>query len=247
MLPQGYLSVSQINKYLTCPKSYYYKYVEGLPESKSSSLLVGSSFHSVIEQANKRKLEDGELINDEDIEKIYNKYWNENNEDIDWNEDEDPNEERERGITLAKAYLSDIGKDLDPIGIEARFDIEVAGVPFMGYIDLIENNGAIRDLKTAKKSPSKDTADKSIQLAAYALAYRELTGNKESSTSLDYAVSLKTPKIVRLETEITDTRIDRLKDTVWEVANGIEKEVFPRNEAGFGCSYCSFKDICKGE
>ncbi len=247
MLPQGYLSVSQVNKYLACPKSYAYKYIEGLPETIGSSLVVGQSFHKVIEEANKRKMETGELLNEEEIKSIYKAHWNSRVHEIDWKDDEDPEQEQERGLTLANAYLNDIGKTLEPVGFETGFTVEVEEIPFKGYIDLMEADGSIRDLKTSKKSPAKDTAEKSLQLTAYAHAYREMTGLKEKGCSLDYAVSLKTPKIVRLETEITEARIDRFKDTVWQVANAIEKGVFPRNESGTACSYCSFKEFCKGE
>lgn len=247
-LPVPYLSISQINKYLMCPKQYEFRYVQGLPESLGSPLLVGQSFHRVVEEANKWKMETGELLNDDDMKAIYDEHWDKKEHEIDWKEDEDKEEERERGLTLAKAYLeSDIGKKLKPTGMEARFDVEVEGIPFMGYIDLIEEGGYIRDLKTTRRSPSKDMAENSLQLAGYSYAYRYLTGELEAGCSLDYAVSLKTaPRIVRLETEISDARMDRFKDTFYNVANAIDKGVYYRNE-GMACSWCSFKDICKGE
>lgn len=248
MLPLPYLSISQINKYLTCPKQYEYRYVQKLPESKGSPLVVGSSFHKTIEIANQRKMQEGKMLNEDEQKEIYLDHWNENVVDIDWKEDEDPKEEKERGLTLAKAYLeSDIGKSLNPVDMEARFDVEVEGIPFMGYIDIIDDTGHIRDLKTSKKTPANDVAEKSLQLAGYSFAYRYLTGEYETGCSLDYAISLKTaPKIMRLETEITENRLDRFKDTIWNVANAIDKDIYYRNE-GAACSWCSFKDICKGE
>ena len=246
-LPAPYISISQINKYLACPKSYEYRYVQGIPETKSSALVVGSSFHKVIQESNRRKLETGELLTDEEMNEIYKEYWDKSNIDIDWKDDEDPATEYERGLVMAKAYMDDIGKQLEPVGFEARFDVEVEGIPFMGYIDLIEKDGTIRDLKTSKKSPAKDMAEKSLQLTGYAYAYRELTGDRERACSLDYVVSLKRGvKITRLETEISDNRIERFKDTLWNVANAIDKEIYYRNE-GMACSWCNFKDICKGE
>lgn len=245
-LPTRYLSISQINKYLTCAKQYSYRYIEGLKESKGSPLVVGSSFHKVVEECNKEKIETGELLSEDEMKKIYDKHWNEKVKDIDWKEDEDPKAEKERGFTLAKTYMDDLGKELDPDGFEVKFEVDVEGIPFMGYIDLIEKDGFIRDLKTSKKSPAKTVADQSLQLTGYSYAYRTLTGRKEKGCSLDYAVSLKTPKIVRLETEITDSRVDRFKDTIYNVAEAIDKEIFPRNE-GMACSWCSFRSHCLGE
>jgi putative RecB family exonuclease len=245
-LPSGYLSVSQINKYMNCPKQYEFSYIQGIPESKSSALVVGSSFHKVIEESNRRKLETGELLPEEEMQAIYDEYWHKKNIDIDWKEEEDQEAEYQRGLLMAQAYMNDIGKQLEPIGYEARFDVEVEGIPLIGYIDLIEKDGSIRDLKTSRKSPAKDMADKSLQLTGYALAYRELTGEEERVCSLDYVVSLKSGvKITRLETKVSEGRIDRFKDTLWNVANAIDKEVFYRNE-GTACSWCSYKSICKG-
>lgn len=245
-LPFGYLSISQINRYLGCPKSYEYRYIQQLPESKGSPLVVGSSFHKVIEECNRQKLETGELLSEEEMQTIYNRYWDENVHDIEWKEDESPDDEKERGFTLAKAYMEELGKSLDPVAFEAKFQVSVDGIPFRGYIDLIERDGHIRDLKTSRKTPAKDVAEQSLQLAGYAFAWRELSGDIETGCSLDYAVSLKkAPKIVRLETEITEGRMDRFKDTLYNVANAIDKEIFYRNE-GTNCSWCAFKDICKG-
>jgi putative RecB family exonuclease len=245
-LPQGYLSISQVRKYMTCPKQYQLKYVYGIQESKGSPLVVGSSFHKCIEESNRRKMETGEILSEDEMKEIYDEYWNKNVHSIDWKEDEDPEKEKDRGFSLAKIYMDEYGKHLDPVGFEAEFNVEVQGIPFKGYIDLIEKDGFIRDLKTTKKTPAKDIAEQSLQLAGYAFAYRELTGEKEKGCSLDYAISLKQPKVVRYETEITERRLDRFVDTFYNVTNAIDKEIFYRNE-GPNCSWCSYKDLCRGE
>lgn len=247
MLPQSYLSVSQVQKYLSCPRAYFHKYFEGLEERKSGSLAVGVSFHHTLENFNRRKRDTGETLASEELEETFEKSWDQQTPEVEW-KDEDPAEEKQRGLLLAKAYIEEFGEQLKPQGIEADFEIEiVSGIPFRGVIDIIEEDGSIRDFKTARKTPPKDQADKSLQLTAYAAAFRTLIGCKEKAASLDYAISLKTgPKILRLETEITEARIDRLRDTVYQVANAIEQEIFPRNE-GVNCKNCSFRDYCLGE
>lgn len=248
-LPLGYLSVSQIRTYLRCPAQYEFRYVHGLKSPVTSSLLLGSSFHSAIEAANKAKMENGEILDKNDVLDAYSDAWDKRSasEEIEWEEGEDPGKAKDRGAEMTAAYYEEYGRKLKPAMVETSFFADIDGVLFQGYIDLVEADGSIRDFKTAKKSPREDEAENSIQLVAYALAYRELTGEKEAMVGLDYTVGLKSGiKIVRLETEIDDQRIERFKRLVKGVAESIKSGIFYPNEEGFGCSFCPYKDICKG-
>ena len=45
-----YISASQINSYLLCPRKYRFWYIDGIPpSSKSSALAFGSSIHTALE------------------------------------------------------------------------------------------------------------------------------------------------------------------------------------------------------
>lgn len=248
-LPLGYLSVSQIRTYLRCPAQYEFRYVHGLKSPATSSFLLGSSFHAAIEAANKAKMENGEILSTDDVLDAYSQAWERRleQEEIEWEEGEDPGKTKDRGAEMTAAYYEEYGRNLKPAMVETHFIGEIEGVSFQGYIDLAEVDGSIRDFKTAKRTPQEDEVEKSIQLVAYALAYRELTGEKEAKVGLDYTVSLKSGiKVVRLETEIDDQRIERFKRLVKGVAESIKSGIFYPNEEGFGCSFCPYKDICKG-
>src|SRR5690606_40709763 len=87
----------------------------------------------------------------------------------------------------------------------------------------------------------------SRQLSTYDMAYREMTGERESGAQLDYTVNLKSgPKITHLETMIDDNRIERTKALIKGVAQAISSGMFYPVEEGMACSYCPFKDVCKG-
>lgn len=248
-LPLGYLSVSQIRTYLRCPAQYEFRYVRGFKSPVTSSFLLGSSFHSAIETANRAKMENGEILSTDDVLDAYSQAWERRleQEEIEWEEGEDQGKTKDRGAEMTAAYYEEYGRNLKPAMVETHFIGEIEGVPFQGYIDLAEVDGSIRDFKTAKRTPQEDEVEKSIQLVAYALAYRELTGEKEAKVGLDYTVSLKSGiKVVRLETEIDDQRIQRFKRLVKGVADSIKAGIFYPNEEGFGCSFCPYRDICKG-
>ncbi|MCP4221227.1 MAG: PD-(D/E)XK nuclease family protein, partial [bacterium] len=55
-LPRGYISYSQIRTYQTCPKMYYYSYVERIKTPVNDKILLGIVFHAVVEYCLKEKI-----------------------------------------------------------------------------------------------------------------------------------------------------------------------------------------------
>lgn len=245
-LPKGYLSVSQIRTYLRCPKQYELKYIDEVKETYGSSLLVGKAFHGAIEAANRTKAGGGTFAAS-DLKDAYNDAWEAGESGIAFKDDEDPGQLKDRGMELAVHYYEEVGQHANPDLVEIDFNIQVADVPLIGFMDLVERDGTIRDFKTAGSTPAKDVADSSIQLTAYAMAYRDLTGQEEAKVGLDYVVNLKRDiKIIRQESTITDKRIERFENTVHQVAKAIDSGVFYSNDESTVCSYCSYRTLCKG-
>lgn len=246
-LPFGYLSVSQIRTYLRCPRMYELQYIEGLRSPLTSFLLLGRSFHKAIETANRAKLEDGEILSVEEVQDTFSEAWDREKAEVEWEEGEKEGEIKDNGLNMTAFYYEHVGQHLRPVMIEQGATIDVEGVPVKVVIDLVEESGLIRDFKTAKRTPSQDEADKSIQLTTYALAYRQMTGLRESGAVLDYTVNLKSgPKIARLETVIDDGRVERTVTLIKGVAKAISAGLFYPVEEGMACGFCAFRNVCKG-
>lgn len=256
-LPTGMLSTSQVRKYLKCPRQYEFRYVNKLTESIGSGLIMGRAFHKGLQDATFKKGIDGEILATDDVLDIYATAFQDEieNSDVDWNGD-DPGETKDNGAKMLHKYYEEIGINsiprLDENGIpyaERKHTFEIVpGLKVMTVMDIIEDNGIIRDYKTSAKSPSAKVIDETIQLPTYALAYRDMFGEKETAVGLDYAVNLKKEKkVMRLETEgpIDDSRIERVKQTFVGVAQSISAGIFYPNEESNACGYCSFKQICK--
>ena len=256
-LPFGYLSVSQVRKYLTCPRAYEFKYVNKLNEPIGSSLVMGRAFHKGMQMASIKKVVDGEILSTDDVLDIYSDAFDQEreNNDVDW-ADDDPGKVKDDGSQLMKKYYEEMGINAIPMVddrglplVEREHEFEIVpGLKAKAVIDIIEQDGSIRDYKTSKRSPSQTIIDETIQMPVYALAYRNITGQTEKTVGLDYAVNLKKEKkIVRLETDgpVDDGRIDRVKQTFVGVAKAISAGIFYPNEESNACGYCSFKDICK--
>lgn len=246
-LPKEYLSVSQVRSYQRCPQQYAFKYIDGIPETYGSSLLVGKAFHYAIEAANRAKYELGETMTTDEVKDTFSAAYEGEKATIEFEKDEDPGSLKDRGLEITSKFYENVAQHFNPDYVEQDFDIIVGDVPFRGFIDLTEKDGTIRDFKTTGKTPASDMAETSIQLVAYALAFRDLTGQEETKVVLDYVVNLKKEiKLIHLETKITDQRIERFTNTVQHVAKAISEGVFYANEEGTACSWCSYRKICKG-
>ncbi|AYP68785.1 CRISPR-associated protein [Bacillus phage vB_BpsM-61] len=256
-LPTGYLSVSQVRKYLNCPFQYELKYVHRMQETIGASLVMGRAFHKGMQMASLKKGMEGEVLTTDDVLDVYSDSFDYeiDNNDVEWKEDEDPGKLKDDGNQMLKKYYEEFGINAVPmIGsddmpmVEKKHTFEIVpGLPVVTIIDIIEQDGIMRDYKTAKKSPSKNIIDDTIQMPVYALSYRDLTGERESGISLDYAVNLKREKkIMQLQADpVDDGRIERVKQTFVGVAKSISAGIFYPNEESNSCGYCSFKSVCK--
>lgn len=256
-LPTGYLSVSQVQKYLKCPAQYGFRYVSKLKETISSGLIMGRAFHKGMQTASFKKAMEGEILSTDDVLDVYSDSFDyeKENDDVEWGDD-DPAQVKDDGAKLVTKYYEEIGHAIVPMvddeGIpyaERKHTFEIVpGLKVFGVIDMIESDGSIRDYKTSSKSPSKNIIDEKIQLPVYAMMYRDLFGQDEKTVGFDYAVNLKKEKkVMRVETEgpIDDNRIERTIQTFVGVAKSISAGIFYPNEESNACGYCSFKKICK--
>lgn len=92
-------------------------------------------------------------------------------------------EEQERGVKRVAGELVDEVTRLArghhtlrapwtaPRLVQAEVEGKLAGLPFRGFLDLVERDGTIADLKTSAKRPSADAGEDSQQLAGYEAIY----------------------------------------------------------------------------
>lgn len=257
-LPKGHLSVSQVRTYQNCPYMYDIQVVQGIRSTGGYSMLDGRAFGAAMEVSLKNKMETGEILEVEEVKQAYADAFDHEivvkADDYDFKEDHDKGlkegDVKDTGLKAVDKYYSEVGINLKPHAVELGITTDIAGIPFKTRIDLIETDKSIRDFKKTKKSYPEGIIHTTIQLPAYAVAFRDLYGEAESMIGLDVVVDLKGgPKIQRLELEgaVPDERIDRLSNTVAQVARGISAGIFPRNEEGMACSWCSYKSLCKAK
>lgn len=125
------------------------------------------------------------------------------------------------------------------------------GFDFVGEQDIVEaGNGTlvIRDVKTSKKSPSEDVAEKSNQLTAYAIASQVLDGKLPNALKLDYLIDLKRgTKTMTVETKRDDLQamsyLNRIVNGIAAIRSGV---FVPAPDQAWWCDnrYCGYFQIC---
>lgn len=246
MSDEPHLSVTQLKMYLRCPLQYFFRYVCGLKIPPTGDLTLGRSIHKTLHDNYHQKIRSHRDLPISDITDIYSDHWERESQEAAFQKDEKAGKLKDQGVQLLSTYFDTVAPTVQPVDVEREFLLQVDGVklPFKGYIDLIDNQRYIIDHKTSKRNYPEDTAQKDIQLTAYALAYRALTGQDEKGVRLDVMVRTKEPKIQQLPSTRTQADIGRFVRLTRQVERSINSEIFYPNQ-NYTCGICGYKGMCE--
>lgn len=250
-LPKAYLSPTQLNMYLRCPAQYKFRYVDGIILPPRSALVKGKAVHRGQEHNYRQKIESYKDVALSEVQEVTAAEFESLAPETEWGKDEDPGKIKDETISLASLYHAEVAPKVQPILVEEKVtvDFENTDYALLGFIDVLDDKGYIRDTKTASRTPGQDEAARSLQLTAYALAHRELMGVPESGVKLDYLVQTKSPKVVTLEAKRSERDIKRFLNIVGRVAEAIRSQIFYPNPNSFMCSEknCGYYHLCHQE
>lgn len=249
-LPKEHLSVSQINCYMRCPAQYKFRYVDGLILPPKTPLTKGKSVHKGIEHNYSQKIETRQDVKLSEVQEVTAAEFESLRDETDFDKS-DPGKVKDETVSLVTLYHNEIAPKVQPVAVEKEVVVEFENADYklLGYIDVLDEEGFIRDTKTASKSPSEAEVNKSLQLTAYSMAHRTLFGTEEKGVKLDYLVQNKTPKVVQLEGRRTQRDIERFLKTMGIIAHAIRSGVFYPNENNYLCGHekCGYWNICRKE
>lgn len=245
MSDEPHLSVTQLKMYLRCPLQYFFRYECGVVVAPTGSMTLGRAVHQALNDNYRQKMQSRRDMPVSDMTDAFSDHWDREVQETLFEENEYPGELKDQGVGLLSMYHEKVAPGIQPVEVEKGFllDTGVTDQPLKGYIDLIDDRGYIRDHKTSKRSFYQDTAEKDVQLTAYALAYRELYGQDENGVRLDVMVRTKTPRIQTLLGTRTQADIDRFKRLLEQVERGIQAELFYPNY-NYMCGTCGYKQMC---
>lgn len=239
-------SASSVNTYNRCGKQWEFAYVYGIKSPPSIRAVIGIAAHEAVEVNYRQKMTSGVDLPVSDVLDAFSDAFDRVVETAVPDEKETPASGKDSGIKTVDLYHREVASTVHPVLVEEQVQFKVNGVPFSGYIDLVDTRRQIRDLKTVKSKPNR--SDYSFNMIGYAIGYRQATGEVESGVQLDYVVRTKEPYYhpVPSDGPIPDSAVEAFANVVTGVADAVQKGVFLPTGLNTGaCSWCGYREMCK--
>jgi DNA helicase-2/ATP-dependent DNA helicase PcrA len=238
------VSFRQVDDYDTCPLKYKYTHILRVPLLRDHRVVYGSAIHEAIREYHRRKAR-RQHVTLEDLLRHFERAWI--NEGFISREHEDQRQGEGREV-LGQFFTFQEASGQIPTFVEAPFSFQVGATRVRGRWDRVDMRGdevVLIDFKTSDVRTQKDAdkrARESLQLAIYALAYREVYGAMPQRLELHFLG----PQRVLVGSAEPDGEL--LKDTagvIERVSAGIRTQQFIATPDFYrACRYCAFASIC---
>jgi putative RecB family exonuclease len=255
------LSATQINMFLNCPRQWYYRYIEKIPEKETFPMVKGHVVHTVCEKVFDYRPPGGESLARLKgsvanlAQEIFDKAWAENKVSERFGE-EHYNEAWEvitRFLQLRsweldtafnkckeaqKAWRWTCPKFRELYILDESLKVEC-------YIDAVlerDDETILVDYKTSSIYKFPMTHEYELQLFIYALLYYRHTGILPRYVALEYLQYGKTNTI-----PIFMRFLEEAEDKIEQVRSKTQvpkKDEYPQNIEQRRCGFCSYHDLC---
>lgn len=243
---------------LRCGEQYRRRYVLGEIVPPAGTLIRGRCCHKAEETNFNNKISTKEFLPVEAVKDKFSDEWKQNEGQIGWTEEELGGDSpktasgkmKDSGVRLIEVFHKEQLVNCDPMLTEKEFTIEFEGgyKPMIGYIDRVDHNDVIADMKFVKKSPVSDDIVEDVQMTSYDLGYRTLFNKPPAKLIKQWSVDTKEPKTVIQECPPRDDKCIQRFLRRLELAMGcLEKGTFlPAPNGAWWCDrrYCGYYDTC---
>jgi putative RecB family exonuclease len=245
------ISVSQINQYLMCPLKYRFNYIDKLPKPfRPAELAFGSAIHAAVEWWHKNR-KNGTGPEWQNVVWIFEADMRaQAMETLKFKDGDSLESHLEKGKQLLAVYLRDYkGSGVRAIELPFRVPLvdletgESLELPLDGYIDLIEADDTVVELKTAARVFDPTSLTQNLQLSAYAYAFGWLYKRKPT-LRIDILTKTKNPALHSFEVNRDKDSLVRFFHIAKGVLRAIRERHFYPNE-GWQCPNCEYFDICQ--
>lgn len=243
--PTALLSPSSLNTFVECECKWFYRKVLELPETSSAAQALGKAVHTAIGENYRQKIDTKRDLPTEGVTALFRDALREQLNGVVFDPKESANDLAAIGEVITRVYMGQVAPRIQPAAVELHVAGAIGGVNVQGYIDVLDVNGDVIDLKTAAKKPSGVAPGYRAQLATYAM----LTPQASGRARLDTITKTKTVQHVEQTIQIGES--DRKYATkLYSIAQDKMRTglVIPNRGSNL-CSrkYCSFWQRCTAD
>jgi putative RecB family exonuclease len=239
------LSPSQVRSFMDCQVRWWFRYILRLKDPQNGNLALGRAVHACLTQNFHQKLETREDLPITGVLASFREAWALESELTEFRDDEDPSELAACGAGLVAKYMAEVAPTIDPAAVEVHVTGEIGRVHVQGWVDLLDVEGRVIDIKTAARRPSGIEPDHRFQIATYT----QLLPGASGEARLDTLVKTKTPKIISQSFQVSEQDLLATR-TLYPLAQRVmQAQAFVPNRRSITCSRrnCSFWRHCERE
>jgi len=250
-----HVSPSQLKTFMQCQGRWFFRYHPDfmLKIPPNAFMAQGTSVHKAQEVNYRQKIKTYKDLPVDDVLDVCHDTFKELASSTDW-QGKSPDQFLYQSLQLAELYHTVVAPNVQPVAVEEGFETVVYDVLLVGYIDVVQEGGIVRDTKTTAKRPKDTVFQESLQVIAYDLGHKVMFGQPPQKLVLDYLVSTKEPYHLPLEGTVTEKEINRFMFIVKSAIKQMKRilDDWEENppmlcEPGFyGChpQWCGYWDIC---
>lgn len=239
-------SASSLSTFLRCEKQWEYAYVYAIKRPPNVRMVIGVAAHEAVETNYQQKVKTRLDLPVEQVVDAFADAFERMTEEVEEDPVESMGQAKDSGVLVVEKYQELVAPTIQPLFVEQEIQFEIDTVPYAGFIDLVDDTGRVRDLKTTKRKPS-GRHDYALAMTGYAVGYRQLTGKVETGVTLDYIVRTQKPYYYPAASEgpISDEGIATFAKVLSGVSERVQRGIFlPTGLNNSACSWCGYQAIC---
>ena len=224
------LSASDIDTYRLCPLKYKFARVFRIPQEPTIHQRFGIAIHQVLERWHQAG---GDLM------ELFEAAWRRNG----FGDSDDERQFRERAVAALERYeQTERASNAEPVWFERSFSFRMGPHLLRGRVDRVDRHPdgsyELIDYKTGKAKSEADLRE-DVQLSLYQMGARESWRLETSAQSYMYVLTGE-----KVPVEHSEEELSRVRDTVGEIAEGIQAQDFEPRPSREICSFCDYRIIC---
>jgi len=237
------ISPSQVRCFMDCQIRWWFKYGLRVPDAPTGNMALGRAVHSALNENFAQKVDTREDLPTLGVLALFREAWANEREQTEFRDEENPQELAATGEALVAKYMDHLAPTIDPAAVELKVDGEIGGVKVRGWIDLLDVEGRVIDIKTAKARPSSIEPMHKFQVATYS----HLIAGASGEGRIDTLVKTKTPQVISQSFQITAEEM-RAAQTLYPAAyEAMQQQRYMPNRLSMMCSRrnCSYWRHCE--